>query len=132
MAHHISEKIIQLIVLDHSSPLMSGNHPETLISCQPEDSPKFLVARLALLCFLREKFQNGDLELPPFVWNEHLKNGKDFRALGQGFASLTDHDFTLLGEAIIDPSKCLQGTLRQRLLELSEYADLDDTATQTS
>ena len=121
------KEIVQAIVKDRSEPLAKGNHPETLVGCAHDASLKYFIARLGMLRMLKESFQkNRPANCPSFFpWNEKLQNGQDLREVGQRFVNLTDNDYRLLEGAIIDPTgQVLQGTLRERLLELSEFAEL--------
>jgi hypothetical protein len=119
-------QVIQSIVSDRSPALASGNHPETLMACQPDSSWKYFVARLCLLRTFQQGFQKKRLmDCPGFIpINEHLKNGKDFRTIGQSFANVTDADFKCLGQAILEPTTIsMNGALREKFLQLSEFAD---------
>lgn len=120
------KRIERLVIDDRIVPLGRGYSLETLIARQPETSPKYFVARLAMLRFFKEGYQKNRFSICPncFSLNERLRNGRTLREAGCGFAILSDRDFTLLQEAIVDPrSSRLDGVLKARLLELSEFAD---------
>jgi len=112
---------------DKALPLEKGNHPETLMASQPEASRKYFIARLSMLRFFKEAFQKPRMsECPPFfLLNERLKNGKELLEVGQGFVTMKDSEFVQLQEAILHPSELhISQTLRTKLLELSEFADI--------
>lgn len=121
------EMIAGAIANDRSDPLAQGNHPETLMACMPEASWKFFVARLCLLQTFQLGFRyNQFANCPTFIpINQYLNNGKNFRDVGLGFASVSESDFKRMGQAIMEPTAVtLTGPLREKLVELSEFADL--------
>ena len=60
-----------------------------------------------------------------FPWNERIRTGKTFREVGGAFAALSDGDFNQLQNAIMNPLYTpLNGFLKEKLVELSEFADM--------
>jgi hypothetical protein len=125
---HRQRKFVQLVVNDSMRPLGSSYNTETLSYRTPEISPKFFVARLAMLRLLKDGFQKGKVSDCPhfFPWNTPLRNGNTLRAVGLGFGSLSDREFAQLQEAIVDPTRAkyvLDDVLKQKLFDLSEFAE---------
>ncbi len=119
--------VMQAIHNDRNPPLAMGNHPETLAASQPDASWKLFLAKLSILRVLQERFQKNCTDYcPGFIpWNEKLQNGHQLRDIGQGFVKLSDREFSLLQQAIINPSETsLSESLRKKLLEVSAFADI--------
>jgi len=120
-------KFIHSVVNDTSSPYGNWHSSESMIVRTPELSPKYFIARLSILRLFKECYQKNRLSNRPnyFPWNERIRNGKTFREVGGAFAALSDGDFNQLQNAIMNPLYTpLNGFLKGKLVELSEFADM--------
>jgi len=119
-------RVVRMVVEDTTGSFERGYSPEILAAQMPESSPKYFIARLALLNFFKEGFQKNQLGNCPdcFSLDQHLRNRKTLREIGQDFAMLSNQDFAVLKAAIVDPYHArLNWTLQAKLSELSELAE---------
>jgi hypothetical protein len=121
LAPQEKERISDLVKKDVVSGSSRGNP-------SPESSPKYLVARLALLHFFKTAFkERGSLSVPEFFWIRGLnESGKSIHEVGQTYASFDENQYVKIQQTILNPMLVvkLDQTMRKRLGELNEFAEI--------
>gem|GEM_PF-1447677 len=121
LAPQEKERISDLVKKDAASGSSRGNP-------SPESSPKYLVARLALLHFFKTAFkERGSLSVPEFFWIRALnESGKSIHEVGQTYASFDENQYVKIQQTILNPMLVakLDPTTRKRLSELNEFAEI--------
>ena len=125
MAENIS--FLRDTLFDLSTDISNTLRLEVLNDQTRSGSSMQLLAHLTLLRGFQEAFQHGRSDLPAFLpWNETLRSGKSFRAAGQNFSRLTNHEFGKLREAIAKPWRRVELPLilQERLNEVIEFGSI--------
>lgn len=113
----------QFIINDTTAPLPIGPNFKYY---SPDTSPKYFVARLALLRYLNDVYRHGrQIDVSFFPYHQRLSNGKTLSDTGFSLSRLSDQDCLLLRDTIIHPANApihLNGMQQQMFNELSEWA----------